>query len=55
MSAQELEARLRIQDPPVVGRIVEDRLCLDLRTVMSRELGDLERAIRGALQDAETR
>jgi L-seryl-tRNA(Ser) seleniumtransferase len=49
MSANDLESRLRLQDPPVVGRIVEDKLCLDLRTVASRELPDLERAIRGAL------
>jgi L-seryl-tRNA(Ser) seleniumtransferase len=54
VSAQELEKRLRLADPPVVGRIVEDRLCLDLRTVASRELGDLEKAIRGAILDAET-
>ena len=55
ISANELEGRLRLQDPPVVARIVEDKLCLDLRTVMPRELGDLERAIRCALQDTETR
>lgn len=55
MSANDLEGKLRLQDPPVIGRIVEDRLCLDLRTVMPRELGELERGIRNALQDAETR
>lgn len=49
MSAHEFENRLRLQDPPVVARIVEDKLCLDLRTVASRELKDLENAIRGAL------
>ncbi|UCF31455.1 MAG: L-seryl-tRNA(Sec) selenium transferase [bacterium] len=54
LSAQDLEARLRGQEPPVVGRIVGDRLCLDLRTVPSRELGELERAIRGAVLNAET-
>jgi len=53
LSAQALEARLRKQDPPVVGRIVDDRLCLDLRTVQSKELGDLERAIRGAILGGE--
>ncbi len=51
VSAQILEGRLREQDPPVVGRIVDDRLCLDLRTVSSAELKDLERAIRGAVLD----
>ena len=52
MSANDLESRLRLQDPPVVARIVDDKLCLDLRTVVSRELVELERAIRGALQDS---
>jgi len=55
MSANDLEERLRLQDPPVVARIVDDKLCLDLRTVMPREIGELERAIRSALQDTETR
>ncbi len=50
LSAQALEGKLREQDPPVVGRIVDDRLCLDLRTVSSAELKDLERAIRGAVK-----
>ncbi len=54
MSANDLEERLRLQDPPVVARIVDDKLCLDLRTVASRELPDLERGIRNALQDTET-
>ncbi len=49
LSAQDFEARLREQDPPVIGRIVEDRVCLDFRTVLPRELGELERAIRGAI------
>jgi L-seryl-tRNA(Ser) seleniumtransferase len=55
MSVNDLEGRLRLQDPPVVARIVDDKLCLDLRTVMSRELEELERSIRGALQDTVTR
>jgi L-seryl-tRNA(Ser) seleniumtransferase len=49
MSANDLEGKLRLQDPPVVARIVDDKLCLDLRTVASRELPDLERGIRNAL------
>ena len=49
MSAHDLEGRLRLQNPPVIARIVEDKLCLDLRTVASSELKDLERAIRAAL------
>lgn len=54
ISAQDLEARLREQEPPVIGRIVEDRVCLDFRTVLPRELGDLERSIRGAVYSGLT-
>jgi L-seryl-tRNA(Ser) seleniumtransferase len=49
ISANDLEGRLRLQNPPVIGRIVDDRFCLDLRTVQSAELKDLERGIRSAL------
>jgi len=55
MSANDLESRLRLQDPPVIARIVDDKLCLDLRTVLSRELGDLEKAIRNSLDEKEKR
>ncbi len=55
MTAHDLEERLRLQDPPVVARIVDDKLCLDLRTVQSRELSDLEKAIRNSLDETEKR
>ena len=55
ISANDLEGRLRLHDPPIVARIVDDRLCLDLRTVMSRELGELESAIRNSLDETENR
>jgi L-seryl-tRNA(Ser) seleniumtransferase len=35
--AEALAARLRAGDPPVVGRIHEDRLLLDARTVLPGE------------------
>jgi L-seryl-tRNA(Ser) seleniumtransferase len=47
MDASELEEKLRANDPPVVARIVDDQLVLDLRTVSAegeREL--LEALIR---------
>ncbi len=50
LSAQDLEERLRAQDPPVVGRIVGDRLCLDLRTVSTLELPALRNSIQAALK-----
>ncbi|MGE0461585.1 MAG: L-seryl-tRNA(Sec) selenium transferase [Vicinamibacterales bacterium] len=33
LTAHALEARLRVLDPPVIARIVDDRVALDLRTV----------------------
>lgn len=49
MSTRDFEEALRKQDPPIVARIVDDKVCIDLRTVSSRELPELERSIRGAL------
>jgi seryl-tRNA(Sec) selenium transferase len=37
---------LRRAAPPVIARIVDDRVLLDLRTVSENEEPDLERAIR---------
>jgi L-seryl-tRNA(Ser) seleniumtransferase len=42
LSAQALEGRLRSGEPPIVGRIVDDRFCLDLRTVLPGEMKELE-------------
>jgi L-seryl-tRNA(Ser) seleniumtransferase len=44
----ELAARLRAADPPVVGRIDAGRLLLDPRTLADGELGDVARAVRAA-------
>ncbi len=45
--AEELERRLRAGDPPVIGRISEGRLLLDLRTVSGDD--EFVSAIRAAL------
>ncbi len=45
LSANVLHERLRGGRPPVIGRIEDDRLLLDLRTVLPEELGDLARAL----------
>jgi L-seryl-tRNA(Ser) seleniumtransferase len=46
MSADEIEKKLRSARPPVIVRIVEDRVVLDLRTVAPGEEKDLLAAIR---------
>lgn len=40
-SAAEMEAQLRGQTPPIIARIAEDRLLLDLRTVRREEEAEL--------------
>jgi L-seryl-tRNA(Ser) seleniumtransferase len=44
-SADALDARLRRHTPPVVARILDDRLVLDLRTVDESEEGELLEAL----------
>jgi len=48
-SAAELEARLRRGRPPVLVRIMEDRVLLDLRTVETADEAALLQALREAL------
>ena len=43
-----LERRLRSGDPPVIARIEDDRLLLDLRTVFREEEDELAAALRRA-------
>ena len=45
LSPNQIEATLRRAEPPVIARIVDDRVLLDLRTVAESEESDLERAI----------
>src|SRR5579872_2880459 len=44
----EAERGCRLADPPVVARIEEGRLLLDLRTVFAGEEDDLRRVVRQA-------
>jgi L-seryl-tRNA(Ser) seleniumtransferase len=46
LSPDELAARLRAATPPVVGRVEEGRVLLDLRSVLPEEDPVLERALR---------
>jgi L-seryl-tRNA(Ser) seleniumtransferase len=48
-NATELEEKLRSADPPVIGRIADGKLVLDLRAVLAREHAILCRAVLQAL------
>ena len=48
--AAELEQRLRLGEPAVIGRIVDDRLLVDLRTIPARDEDALRDALIGALR-----
>jgi L-seryl-tRNA(Ser) seleniumtransferase len=48
----EAERRCRLSDPPVVARIEDGRLALDLRTVFANEEDELARVIRAACRMA---
>ncbi|HEX8723571.1 MAG TPA: L-seryl-tRNA(Sec) selenium transferase [Pyrinomonadaceae bacterium] len=51
LSAAALDGRLRRREPPVVARILGDRLVLDLRTVDGTEEGELLDALAAVSQD----
>ncbi len=46
MSAHGIEGRLRANDPPIIARIENEQVLLDVRTVQDGELGILARAVR---------
>ena len=45
---EELEARLRKGNPPVVGRVAKGRILLDMRSVRDGELAELAGALVAA-------
>jgi L-seryl-tRNA(Ser) seleniumtransferase len=49
LSADELSRALRVGDPPVIARIEDDRLLLDLRTVPPADDATVASAVRSAL------
>ena len=49
LSADELAARLRAGDPPVVGRIDEGRFLLDPRTLTDQEAEQVAAAVGAAI------
>lgn len=46
LTAQEIERTLRSSSPPVIGRISEGKVLLDLRTVFPEELAELATALK---------
>jgi L-seryl-tRNA(Ser) seleniumtransferase len=50
LSADELAARLRLGSPPIVARVEEGRVLLDLRTVFEAEDQELARALLGIFE-----
>jgi L-seryl-tRNA(Ser) seleniumtransferase len=51
--AEELVARLRKNDPPVIARIEKDRVVLDPRTILDGELDTVAAAVRRARAELE--
>jgi L-seryl-tRNA(Ser) seleniumtransferase len=49
LSPQQLEARLRQAQPPVIARIEQDTLLLDMRTLVPDDLPALKAALQGVL------
>ncbi|HKI51242.1 MAG TPA: hypothetical protein VJ995_04155, partial [Geothermobacteraceae bacterium] len=52
LSTDQLALRLRAAEPPVIGRIQDDRLLLNPRTFTEREVPALLRALIKALNGA---
>jgi L-seryl-tRNA(Ser) seleniumtransferase len=48
-SARVLDEALRVAEPAVIGRIADDRLLLDCRTVLASQIAALARALTGAV------
>ena len=47
--AVRLAAELRASEPPVIARIEDDRVIIDLKSVQDSELDELSTSIRSAL------
>ena len=45
LTAGELAARLRASDPPILARVLDDRVLLDLRTVFPEQDADMTKAL----------
>ena len=50
LATETLAERLRVGEPPVFARIQDDELVFDLRALLPDELGELEAAVRAAVE-----
>jgi L-seryl-tRNA(Ser) seleniumtransferase len=50
----QLEARLRQASPPIIARIEQDTLLLDMRTLLPEDLPALKKALQGALTECKS-
>ena len=50
----QLEARLRQARPPIIARIEQDTLLLDMRTLLPEDLPTLKKALQGALAECKS-
>jgi hypothetical protein len=48
-SADVLAAKLRLNNPPIIGIIRNNAFCLDFRTIQSDELPEIVTALRGVI------
>jgi L-seryl-tRNA(Ser) seleniumtransferase len=53
--ADDLARRLRTGDVPVIGRIIDDQVHLDLRTLLEEDVAELPRLVARAVREGETR
>jgi len=49
LTSDVLATRLRAADPPIIARILDDRVVLDPRTIFPHQIEQLARAVRAAL------
>jgi L-seryl-tRNA(Ser) seleniumtransferase len=52
MSAKALETRLRSSRPPIIVRIEEDRILMDMRTVLPDEMDCIREAVLRIVREA---
>jgi L-seryl-tRNA(Ser) seleniumtransferase len=50
----QLEARLRQARPPIIARIEQDTVLLDMRTLLPEDLPALKKALQGALAECNS-